>query len=95
MEKKPKNLDTFIKFSPAIVAVIAFIITYKIVATPADVHTEFNKLDSEISTRIDKLESKISNTYATKEETKNLQRQYDNISVKIDRIYDYIITAKR
>lgn len=84
MDKKNNNLDLFIKFAPAIVAVIAFIITYRIVATPNDVHVE-----------MDKLETKIAQTYATKEETKSLQRQYDNISVKIDRIYDYIITAKR
>ena len=84
MEKKPNNLDTFIRFSPAIIAVIAFIITYRIVATPSDVHVE-----------MDKLENKIAQTYATKEETKSLQRQYDNITVKIDRIYDYIITTKR
>lgn len=83
-EKKNGSIDMFIKFAPAIIAVIAFIITYKIVATPDDVHIE-----------VDKLETKIAQTYATKEETKSLQRQYDNISVKIDRIYDYIITAKR
>lgn len=82
--KKNVNIDTFIKFAPAIIAVVAFIITYRIVATPSDVHTE-----------IEKLEGKIEKTYATKEETQHLQRQYDNISVKIDRIYDYIISAKR
>ena len=81
--KSNNNLDMFIKYAPAIIAVVAFIITYKIVATPSDVHAQ-----------LDKLEVKIAQTYATKEETKNLQKQYDNISVKIDKIYDYIITKK-
>lgn len=83
-EKKNGSIDIFIKFAPTIIAVVAFIITYRIVATPDDVRVA-----------VDKLETKIAQTYATKEETKSLQRQYDNISVKIDRIYDYIITAKR
>lgn len=81
---KDNDTNMFIRFSPAIIAVVAFIITYKIVATPQYVKDE-----------IDTYKEYVSRTYATKEETKNLQRQYDNISVKIDRIYDYIITAKR
>lgn len=81
MEKKT-GID-FTKYGGVIVAVVGFILTYKLVATPIDVHTE-----------VDKLKVEIAKTYATKEETKSLQRQYDNISIKIDKIYDYIITRK-
>ena len=82
MEKKNSGVD-YIKYGGVIVAVVGFILTYKLVATPIDVHNEIEKLKTDIAT-----------TYATKEETKSLQRQYDNISVKIDKIYDYIISRK-
>lgn len=73
----------YVKYGGVIVAVVGFILTYKLVATPVDVHNEIEKLKAEIAM-----------TYATKEETKSLQRQYDNISIKIDKIYDYIISRK-
>ena len=82
MDKRNKEID-YTRYGAIIVAVVGFVLTYKIVATPVDVHTE-----------VDKLKVEIAKTYATKEETKNLQRQYDNISIKIDKIYDYIITRK-
>ena len=82
MNKQTKGID-YTRYGAVIVAVVGFVLTYKIVATPIDVHNEIEKLRTDIATK-----------YATKEETKSLQRQYDNISVKIDKIYDYIITRK-
>lgn len=82
MDKRNKGID-YTRYGGVIVAVVGFILTYKLVATPIDVNNEVEKLRADIATK-----------YATKEETKNLQRQYDNISIKIDKIYDYIITRK-
>lgn len=84
MEKNSKiALDTFIKFSPVIVVIFVFFMSYKIFVTPVDLEHRLQRYDEHIE--------KI---YATKTEIEQQEKQLNNISVKIDKIYDYIIGKK-
>lgn len=75
--------DTFIKYSPIIILVMGFFLTYNVFITPAALEERLNKYDEHIEA-----------TYATKAEVSRHQKQLDDIFLKIDKIYDYIIGKK-
>lgn len=85
MEKNKLNfdVDTVIKFSPVIVVIFCFFMSYKLFVTPVDLEHRLQKYDEHIE--------KI---YATKTEVEQQEKQLNTISVKIDKIYDYIIGKK-
>ena len=84
MEKNNKlDLDTLIKFSPVIIVIFVFFMSYKVFVTPVDLEHRLLKYDE----HIEKL-------YATKKEVEQQGKELDTISVKIDKIYDYIIGKK-
>jgi len=75
--------DTFLKYSPVIIVVLAFCFSYKIFVTP-----------SELETRLQAQEVRMAETFATKQQVESQEKQLDSISKKIDKIYDYIIGRK-
>lgn len=75
--------DAFFKYSPIIIVIMGFFITYNVFVTPAGLEERLNKYDA-----------KIEATYATKAEVSRHQKQLDDIFLKIDKIYDYIIGKK-
>ena len=84
MEKNNKiDLETLIKFSPVIIVIFVFFMSYKIFVTPVDLEHRLQRYDEHIE--------KI---YATKTEVEQQGKELDTISVKIDKIYDYIIGKK-
>lgn len=85
MEKNKLNLDldTVIKFSPVIVVIFCFFMSYKVFVTPVDLERRLQKYDEHIE-----------KMYATKTEVEQQEKQLNTISVKIDKIYDYIIGKK-
>lgn len=84
MEKNNKfDLETLIKFSPVIVVVFCFFVSYKVFITPIDLENRLQKYDEHIE-----------KMYATKKEVEQQEKQLNTISVKIDKIYDYIIGKK-
>ena len=75
--------ETFLKYSPVIIVVLAFCFSYKIFVTP-----------SELEARLQAQEMRMAETFATKQQVESQEKQLDNISKKIDKIYDYIIGRK-
>ena len=84
MEKNNKiDLDTIVKFSPVIIVIFVFFMSYKIFVTPVDLEHRLQQYDAQIERK-----------YATKTEIEQQEKQLNTISVKIDKIYDYIIGKK-
>ncbi len=77
------SLSEFLKYSPIIVVILAFCFSYKIFVTP-----------SELEVRLKAQDLHIAEVYATKQQVESQEKQLDNILVKIDKIYDYIIGRK-
>jgi len=77
------NLSAYIKYSPIIIVILAFCFSYKIFVTPSDLESRLKTHDAQIAA-----------TYATKQQVESQEKQLDNISKKIDKIYDYIIGRK-
>lgn len=75
--------ENIIKYSPIIIVIMGFFISYNVFVTPANLEERLNKFDEHIAA-----------TYGTKAESLSHQRQLDVISTKIDKIYDYIIGKK-
>lgn len=72
--------ETLIRFSPWLVVAFGFFMSYNIFVTPAELEKTHRTILQEVSEE-----------YATKSENQAIQKQYDNISIKIDKIYDYIM----
>lgn len=72
--------ESFIKYAPLILVVLAFLVQYNVFVQPEDLETTHREILSEID-----------NKYATKETTTTLQNQYDKLSEKLDRVL-YILT---
>lgn len=84
MEKNNKiDLDTIIKFSPVIVVIFVFFMSYNIFVTPVALEHRLQQYDAQIERK-----------YATKTEIEQQEKQLNTISIKIDKIYDYIIGKK-
>jgi len=84
MEKNNKvDLDTIIKFSPVIVVIFVFFMSYNIFVTPVALEHRLQQYDAQIERK-----------YASKTELEQQGKELDTISVKIDKIYDYIIGKK-
>ncbi len=85
MEKNKLSLDvdTLIRFSPVIIVIFCFFMSYKVFVTPVDLERRLQKYDEHIE-----------KMYATKTEVEQQEKQLNIISVKIDKIYDYIIGKK-
>ena len=84
MEKNSKiDIDTLIKFSPVIIVIFVFFMSYKIFVTPVDLEHRLQQYDAQIERK-----------YASKTEVEQQRKEVDTISVKIDKIYDYIIGKK-
>lgn len=75
--------ETFIKYSPIAVVVIAIILQWNMFATPTDVERKHREILNEISER-----------YMTKEQASDFRIQLNDMQNKIDKIYDVIITSK-
>ena len=75
--------DKFVQYAPVIIVILGFLLTYTVCVTPAVLEKRLNEYDQ-----------KIEQTYATKLEVSRQQKQLDDIFVKIDKIYDYIIEKK-
>lgn len=84
-EKKNKidGLGMFIRYSPILVVVVAYLLNLNLFVTPVALEKRLNEFNEHIE--------KI---YATKSETGRQQKQLDDIFLKIDKIYDYIIDKK-
>ena len=63
--------------------VVAYLLSYNIFVTPVALERRLNEFNEHIET-----------IYATKSETSRQQKQLDDIFLKIDKIYDYIIDKK-
>lgn len=83
MEKSKIDFDTIIKFSPAIVVIFCFFMSYKVFVTPVDLEHRLQRYDEHIE-----------KVYATKTEIEQQEKNFNALSVKIDKIYDYIIGKK-
>lgn len=75
--------DKFIQYAPVIIVILGFLLTYNVFVTPAGLEERLNKYNEHIEA-----------TYATKAEVTRHQKQLDDIFLKIDKIYDYIIGKK-
>lgn len=84
-EKKNKfdGLGVFVRYSPILIVVIAYMLSYNVFVTPVALERRLNEFNEHIET-----------IYATKSETSRQQKQLDDIFLKIDKIYDYIIDKK-
>ncbi len=75
--------DKFVQYAPVIIVILGFLLTYNVFVTPAVLEKRLSEYDQ-----------KMEQTYATKSEVSRQQKQLDDIFVKIDKIYDYIIGKK-
>lgn len=75
--------DTFIKFSPIIVVVLAFFFQYNFFVTPAQLEQTHREILLEVA-----------KNYTRKETSENFQKQFEDIQRKIDKIYDKLIINK-
>lgn len=78
-----KNIDKFLQFSPIIVVIVGFCLSYNVFVTPVNLEERLREYDQ-----------RIEKHYATKAEVTRQQKQVDDIVMKIDKIYDYIISKK-
>ena len=72
--------ETLVKYAPWLVFALVFLFQYQIFVRPVEVEKMHRIILQEVS-----------EIYATKVENQAIQKQYDNISIKIDKIYDYIM----
>lgn len=75
--------DKFLQYAPVIVVIMGYFLSYNIFVTPAGLEKRLNEYGQ-----------KVEQTYATKAEVTRQQKQLDDIFLKIDKIYDYIIGKK-
>lgn len=75
--------DKFLQYAPVIVVIMGYFLSYNIFVTPAGLEKRLNEYGQ-----------KAEQTYATKAEVTRQQKQLDDIFLKIDKIYDYIISKK-
>lgn len=72
--------ETIIKYAPWLVIAIGFFMQYNLFVTPVELEKTHRTILQEVA-----------NEYSTKAEALAIQKQYDNITIKIDKIYDYIM----
>ena len=75
--------DTFVKFAPVIVVIVAFLFQYNFFVTPAQLEQTHREILLEVA-----------KTYTRKETSDNFQKQFEDIQRKIDKIYDKLIINK-
>lgn len=72
--------ETLIKYAPWLVLAFGFFMQYNLFVTPVQLEKTHRDILTEVAEQ-----------YATKLENNAMQKQYDDIKVKIDKIYDYIM----
>ena len=77
------DFDTVMKFAPVILICLIVFIQYHFFVTPEQL---------EIKHRI--ILNEISEKYATKEQTKDIKTQLNDMQNKIDKIYDYVVKTR-
>ncbi len=76
-------MDTFIYYSPIIIAVVIFIIQQRIVVTPEELERKHRQILQEIESK-----------FVTLNSYEDLKSQFSEIKEKIDKIYDCLIISK-
>lgn len=72
--------ETLTKYAPWLVFALVFFVQYQVFVRPVELEKTHRAILQEVA-----------EIYATKIENQAIQKQYDNISIKIDKIYDYIM----
>ncbi len=72
--------ETLVKYAPWLVIAFVFFMQYKVFVTPVELEQTHRTILQEVAEE-----------YTTKIEQQAMQKQYDNITIKIDKIYDYIM----
>ena len=71
------------RYAPIALVIVSLIIQWNIFATPVDVETRHRLIMVEMAER-----------YVTKEEFKTQKEEFRDMKIKIDKIYDYIMTKR-
>jgi len=76
--------DFFSKYTPTAIMVVAMIIQWNLFVTPEKLERTHREILNEVA-----------QSYVTKEETNQIQKQLTDMQLKMDKIYDYIINNKK
>lgn len=89
-------MSEFIEYAPILVAIVLFLINYRVFVTPADLEKKHREIKEEINPEKKHREilDDVSKKYATKSVVAELQTQLHLMSDKIDKIYNVLIEKK-
>lgn len=87
------ELNLLLQYSPIFVAVILFLVNYRVFVTPADLEKKHREIKEEINPekRHREILEDVDKKYATKSVVSEMQNQLHSMADKIDKIYNVLI----